>query len=160
MLGAAVEASLEHLRPWMSWIRDEPLSDHDREQLIGSWSDDWEAGGSTFYGVFRDETVVGACGLHRRIGANGLEIGYWVHAGHVRHGYATELAAGLTTAAFNIDGIDRVEIHHDKANVRSGRIPEALGFESGPERQKDTQAPAEIGIDCTWSVSRTAWSKS
>jgi len=31
------------------------------------------------YGMFRRDRVVGGAGLMRRIAANGLEIGYWVH---------------------------------------------------------------------------------
>ena len=55
--------------------------------------------------------------------AHTLEIGYWVHVDHLQKGYATEMARILTSAAFTVPGIERVEIHHDKANTRSGAIP-------------------------------------
>ncbi len=86
-----------------------------------------------------------------------MEIGYWIHARHVRTGYATELVRGLTSAAFDVDGIERVEIHHDKANVRSSAVPRSLGFAPGPEAPDDVRAPGEVGIDCTWSISRADW---
>ena len=35
-LGAAIAASFEHLRPWLAWIRFEPLTDDDRVQFINS----------------------------------------------------------------------------------------------------------------------------
>ena len=156
-LGAAIEASLAHLRPWMAWIEFEPQTDQQRSELIATWEREWKAGGDAVYGVFVEGVVVGGCGLHRRRGAGTLEIGYWIHADHVGRGYATELARALTTAAFTIDGIDRVEIHHDRANVRSAAVPRTLGFSRRPDEPDEIQAPAETGIDCTWSMHRDDW---
>lgn len=169
---AAVEASVEHLKPWLAFAALEPLGDDDRLALLRSWQEDWERGGDAVYGVFLHPghdgdgpggvdpgVAVGGCGLHRRRGAGILEIGYWIHVDHVRQGYATELARGLTTAAFAVDGVDRVEIHHDKANTRSGAVPRSLGFDRGPEQPDKVAAPGEIGIDCTWSIDRTTWSE-
>ena len=86
-----------------------------------------------------------------------MEIGYWVHVAHVRHGYATEMSEALTHLAFGIDEIDRVEIHHDKANVASAGVPRRLGFELLAESPDEIAAPGEIGVDCTWVVTREAW---
>lgn len=158
-LAAAVEVSLEHLRPWMAWIAFEPMSEADRVGFVESTRADWASGGDAVYGVFREGEVVGGCGLHRRIGADGLEIGYWIHVDHTRQGYATELARGLTAAAFTIDGIDRVEIHHDQANQASSGVPRGLGFEPGPEQPDEAKAPAEVGIDCTWFITRAGWER-
>jgi RimJ/RimL family protein N-acetyltransferase len=41
---------------------------------------------------------------------------------------ATEAAAALVQVAFEIDGVDRVEIHCGPDNVRSQAIPRKLGF--------------------------------
>jgi RimJ/RimL family protein N-acetyltransferase len=65
---------------------------------------------------------------------------------------------GLTTAAFGVPGIERVEIHHDKANVRSRAVPRSLGFASGQELPDGIDSPGEVGVDCSWSISRTDWS--
>ena len=113
--------------------------------------------GDAAYGVFRDGVVVGGCGLHHRWGPNTLDLGYWVHVDHIGQGYAQELARGLTEAAFGVEGIDRVEIHHDKANERSRAVPMALGFVRGPEQPDDVGAPGDVGIDCTWSIGRSQW---
>jgi ribosomal-protein-serine acetyltransferase len=83
-----------------------------------------------------------------------LDLGYWIHVDHIGQGYAQELARGLTEAAFGVEGIDRVEIHHDKANERSRGVPMALGFVRGPEQPDEVGAPGDVGIDCTWSISR------
>lgn len=157
ILRDAIQASIEHLRPWMSWIAFEPLSDRDREALIRQWEDDWTAGREVVFGAFLGDQVVGGCGFHRRAGLNTLEIGYWVHVDRLRQGYATEMARSLTSAAFTVAGIERVEIHHDKANTRSGAIPEALGFSLDGESPVEPHAPATIGTDLTWSMSKEEW---
>lgn len=156
-LRAAIEASLDHLRPWLAWVPLEPLDDAERTRFIVASNEQWEQGGDANYGVFDGDTVVGGCGLHHRCGPNTLDLGYWIHADHIGNGYARELARALTDAAFGVEGIDRVEIHHDKANVRSRGVPRALGFDPGPELPDEVGAPAEIGIDCTWSISRSVW---
>ena len=157
ILRNAIQASIEHLRPWMSWIAFEPLSDRDRMALIRRWEDDWKAGQEVVFGAFLDEQVVGGCGFHRRAGPNTLEIGYWVHVDHLRQGYASEMAQILTSAAFTIPGTDRVEIHHDKANTRSQGVVERLGFRHEGESQVKPHAPATIGTDVAWSITGNEW---
>ena len=156
-LSAAVIANLEHLRPWMPWIAGEPVSLVDRQALIAQWQSEWERGGDSVFGAFLDGAVVGSTGFHRRRGPGALEIGYWVHADHTRKGYATEIAASLTTAAFTVPGIDRVEIHHDKANVASASVPRSLGYTFAGETLDAVTSPGEVGIDCRWVVQRHEW---
>src|SRR5690606_24138078 len=128
-LGAAVAASLEHLRPWMPWVAGEPLDRNERLAVIAGFARARAADGDTTYGAFLRATgeVVGGTGLHVRRGPGTLEIGYWVHVDHVRRGYATELAAALTTTALALPGVHHVEIHHDRANAASEAVPRRLG---------------------------------
>ena len=65
----------------------------------------------------------------------------------------------MTTTAFTIEAIERVEIHHDKANVASAGVPRRLGFAPLPDTLKEITAPAEIGIDCGWAMRRATWHK-
>ena len=153
----AIEASLEHLRPWLVWTRLEPLTVEQRLDLVRSGRVAWQDGGDANYGAFRDGLVVGACGLRHREGPSTLDLGYWVHVDHVGQGYSTEMARGLTSAAFGVPGIERVEIHHDRANERSGAVPRSLGFTQGAERPDGVHASGEVGIDCTWWVDRSDW---
>jgi ribosomal-protein-serine acetyltransferase len=149
-LAHAVEASIDHLRPWMPWVADEPLPGPERVALLEQFNREWLAGGDVIYGAFARDTVVGGCGLHRRRGPTTLEIGYWLHVDHTGRGYATELARSLTTTGLAEPGIAQVEIHHDLANVASRRIPERLGFHLASQEPDEVRAPAEVGIDCTW----------
>ena len=156
-LSDAITASREHLRPWMAWIVDEPLADADRLALIRSWGVARESGGEAVYGAFVGDEVVGSCGLHRRSGPEVLEIGYWVHVDHLGRGYASEIAATLTTAAFAVPGIELVEVHHDEANTRSRALPERLGFVYVGSKPDPPVAPNEIGVDIAWSITREQW---
>ena len=156
-LGAAVADSVEHLRPWMSWIAQEPLSVTERQALIDSWDQEWLAGGDVVMGVFVDGAVAGGCGLHRRIGPGGLEIGYWTARRFLRQGIATNAARLLIDAAFSDPAITRVEIHHDQANQASAGVPRKLGLRLARERVHEVQAPGESGISCEWEITRQQW---
>jgi ribosomal-protein-serine acetyltransferase len=153
-LGEAVADSVEHLRPWISWIAHEPLSVTAREALIDDWHQQWLAGGDLVMGVFVDGAVAGGCGLRRRIGPGGLEIGYWIARRFLRQGIATTVAGLLTDAAFSDPAITRVEIHHDQANQASAGVPRKLGLRLARERVDEIQAPGESGISCEWQITR------
>jgi len=151
----------------MSWAADEPLSAEARIELIQNFERSWESGVEVVYGAFPLDgvrldgvpldRVVGGCGLIRRAGGEVLEIGYWVHVDFVRQGFATEMATGLTDAAFTVDGVERVEIHHDRANRASRCVPAGLGFTFEGEKPDQVMAPAEEGVDCTWATGRADW---
>lgn len=136
-LDAAVAASLDHLTPWMAWAREGPMRPAARRAWIRDRRREAAGGGDESFGAFLGAEVVGACGLHRRIGPGGLEIGYWVAAAQVRRGIATAMVADLVGRAFARPSVTRLEIHHDPANVASGRVAAAAGFrrvgESGGE---------------------------
>ena len=117
-LSVAIIESIDHLRPWMPWIATEPRSLAERQSMIARWEKEHRAGGDMVFGMFIGAIVVGGCGLHRRLGPSGLEIGYWVHAAHVRRGYAARVAAMLTSLAFSFPEIELVEIHCDLCKSR------------------------------------------
>ena len=154
----AIEKSLDHLRPWMAWIEHEPMSDDERKNLIERWRREWEDGSDTILGIFLDGRPVGSTGLLRVDGQPGtLETGYWIHVDYLRLGFATEATTALIDAAFGIPGIDRVEIHHDKANTASSAVPRRLGFSLFEEAPSEIVAPGQTGIECRWAMSRAEW---
>jgi len=156
-LNAAVADSVAHLRPWMEWIAGEPQTVAQRRRWILQSERDRVAGGPLFLGTVVDGAVAGGCGLHPRVGAGGLEIGYWTHPAFLRRGLATAASRLLTGAAFGLPGISFVEIHHDKANVASAGVPRKLGFELVGEAPDPPEAPGEIGVECRWRMERQAW---
>jgi ribosomal-protein-serine acetyltransferase len=122
-----------------------------------AWIASLEGGEDDLLGIFEAGDVVGGCGLHRRIGEGGLEIGYWIHAGHTRKGFATEATAQLLALAFADPAIDRVEIHHDRANAPSRGVPAKLGFEHVGDRLDEIESPGEEGVEVVWRITRAAW---
>jgi ribosomal-protein-serine acetyltransferase len=157
IISAAVSSSVDHLRPWMAWIKFEPMIHAERVQLIEGWTRVWEDGGDIVYGVFLDGEVVGASGLHRRSGPGTLNIGYWIHVDHLRHGYATELTAALTTAAFELDGIEIVHVQTDEANEASAAVPAKLGFRRARIIEREREAPGESGRLIDWTMTPDVW---
>jgi RimJ/RimL family protein N-acetyltransferase len=156
-LSEAVAESLEHLRPWMPWVALEPLSPGERQELFQRWDREWAKGRQYLYGMFLGSRVVGGAGLMRRIAEDGLEIGYWVHPDYVGRGYATRASEVLTTFGLALPGITHIEIHHDKANVRSGRVPFKLGYELVSEAPANVDAPGETGVRWVWRMDRAKW---
>ena len=154
-LSAAIAESLEHLRPWMAWAADEPLSDAARRAWIRLVERERLAGGDRLFGMWLGDRVVGGCGLHRRIGPGGLELGYWVRATDLRRGIATEGVRRLCALAFAEPSVGRVEIHHDRANAASGRVAAAAGFRLTGEHTDGVSAPAEEGIERIWRRDRS-----
>jgi RimJ/RimL family protein N-acetyltransferase len=126
----AVDSSLEHLREWMPWAQHEPQTLEEKTNLVRYFRSRFDAGEDFPYGIFSaDETEqLGGTGLHARIGAGGLEIGYFVRASATRQGIATESSAALTRVGFEVCGADRIEIRVDPANTASLGVPRKLRF--------------------------------
>lgn len=146
----AVDRSLEHLRPWMPWIAQEPTTLAQREELLEQWDARWRAGTEYQYVIEVDGRVAGACGLMTRVGPGALEIGYWVSADMAGRGMATAAASALTHAGLVLDGIGRIVIFHDEANRASGRVPAKLGYVRAGKKFVEPQAPGETGVHVRW----------
>ncbi|MFJ5219932.1 GNAT family N-acetyltransferase [Streptomyces sp. NPDC088354] len=156
-LDRATTESLDTLLPWMVWA-----AGHNRQataDFLARTHDDWETGEAFGYAITSGGAVIGSCGLHRRIGAGGLEIGYWIHPRWTGQGLVTMAAAALAGQGFRLPGVDRVEIHHDAANTASGAVPFRLGF-TEVERfhvPGGPAAPGEVGIDVVWRMTVDQW---
>lgn len=130
LLKEAIDSSLDHLRPWMPWAEHEPEDLPAKVERLRTYRGRFDLGQEFYYGIFdRDETMVlGGTGLHRRVGPGAFEIGYWIRASQTNRGLATEVTGALTRVAFEIEQVNRVEIHCDPANVGSLAIPRKLGY--------------------------------
>lgn len=128
-LKAAVDASLDHLAE-MPWSRDEPQTLDEKIALLRRFRGLFDLGQDFVYGIFdRDDgTVLGGSGLHPRVGDRAREIGYWVHAAHIKRGLATEAAGAITRVGFEIENLARIEIHCAPRNTRSAAVARKLGY--------------------------------
>jgi RimJ/RimL family protein N-acetyltransferase len=130
LLAESVTESLEHLRPWMPWVYNEPEPIEEKIRRLKLFRGNFDLGQNFTYGIFNlEETkLMGGTGLHTRLGENELEIGYWIHKDHINQGLVTESTAALIRVAFEIIHVHRLEIHCDPENFASAAVPRKLGF--------------------------------
>lgn len=152
VLHRLVRDNLAHLEPWMPWIAFEPFSLPARRTLIEGWERAWAAGGDVLYAIEVDGEAVGSCGLHRRLGPEGLELGYWVAEAHQGRGVATAVVEVLTAGALALEGIEAAQIVCDEANAASRRVAEKAGYVVASTGVRTPTAPGECG---TFVVYRT-----
>jgi RimJ/RimL family protein N-acetyltransferase len=129
----AVDESLAHLLPWMTWAAHEPLGMGQRIELLRTYRGHFDLGGDYGFGIFeKDESrVLGSATLKMTADASEREVGFWVHVGHVGKGLATEVVSALLRVAYEIEDLDSVELRCDPRNEKSARVAHKLGF-GGP----------------------------
>ena len=156
LIAHAVKSNLDHLAPWMPWASAAAAEVCAQRARLASAEQSWEAASDYTYLLLNHvgTRVLGIFGLHRRIGPQAIEMGYWLSQDVVGRGYATAAAGALTTAAMNHCGIERIEIHCDEANRRSQKIPQRLGYVLDRVEDDDIEAPAEIGRSMIWVFSQ------
>jgi len=155
ILKRAIDTSTSHLRPWMPWATIEPAPLEDRLQYLRQSRGKFDLGQDFHYGVLdkNEKEVIGGTGLHTRQGLEVREIGYWIHERHARSGYGTEVAAALTKVAFEIDKVDRVEIHCAVENYKSAEVPKYLGFiHEGNHRRETKDADGKVHDSMIWTM--------
>lgn len=121
----------DHLLAFMPWALNEPEELQKKIERIRKWRASFDRSEDYVYGIFdRDgKRILGGCGLHRRVGPEALEIGYWIDQDHLNQGLATETSAALVRVAFEVEKVRRVEIHMDPLNLAGAAVPRKLGFQ-------------------------------
>ena len=160
---AAILESREHLLVWMPWAAREPVELSQRMQWLRKCRGNFDLDQDYIYGVFNlDESrVLGGTGLHTRAGENAREIGYWIHKDYTHQGLATELAAALTRVAFEVDGVERIEIHCDPGNAFSAAIPRKLGYVyEGTLRARSLNTDGSPSDSMIWTMLRAEYQTS
>lgn len=148
---AAIRESVDSLVRWMPWA--EGYSWDDSLEFLSSVRPAWDDRTGFAYAVIAaDGRILGSVGLHPRIGAGALEIGYWIRSSARRQGIATRAAALVTAASFELDGVTHTEIRHDRANEWSGRIPRRLGYRHVATVARDRETASASGIALHWRM--------
>lgn len=160
-LKAAVEASVDHLRPWMPWAHGEPTTLAAKVDLCRRFRGLFDTDQDYVYGIFTpdERTLLGGTGLHTRVGARAREIGYWIAAEQEGKGLVTEVVTALVQAAFAHEDLVRIEIRCDPRNVRSARIPERLGFVH-EATLRDRVLEGELRDQMIWTLFRATYEAS
>ena len=89
LLKEAIDASLDHLRPWMPWAENEPEDLPAKVARLRRFRAEFDLGQNFIYGIFdrEERRVLGGTGLHLRVGPGALEIGYWIRADETNQGF-------------------------------------------------------------------------
>lgn len=162
-LKKAVDQSIDHLMPWMPWAKHEPETLQKKIAQIRKWRGQFDLGEDYTFGIFDKEerTLVGSTGLHTRLGKGAREIGYWIHVDYLRSGYATEAVTALTKVGFEIERLDRIEIHCSPDNTRSLAIPEKLGYlYEGTRENVEIDAYGNTGKAMIWTLFKEEYEES
>jgi len=163
MLKDAVDISIEHLKPWTYWIKNEPETIEKKLILIRKFRGNFDLGKDFAYGIFTQDQkgFIGGIGLHITNEENVKEIGYWISSKYANQGYATETTKALIKVGFEINNLERIEIHCDSRNIVSYNIPKKLGFVlDGILRKRQKQIDGRIGDVMIWSMFRDEYEKS
>lgn len=97
--------------------------------------------------------MIGSTGLHTRLGPNAREIGYWIASKYINHGFATESTWALTKVGFEIEQLEKIEIHCSVDNFRSQNIPKKIGYKDVPIVKNDT-SPNLNDAKMIWTMSK------
>ena len=163
LLQKSIQESVEHLRPWLPWVKTEPEELKVKIERLRMFRAKFDLSENYIYGVFdpNETELIGGTGLHPRVGSNAFEIGYWVNVNHINKGYATEFSAALTKVAFEIENVNRMEIHCDPGNNSSAAIPKKLGYVyEATLRGRTETIEGEPSDSMIWSILREEYLKS
>ena len=158
-LSEAFAASRAELARWTPWVLEESDTPDALRRKLERHAEGFATGPDWRYALLTrgdDPQLVGGASLHARVGPGAIEIGYWLATPATGQGFATDAAAALGAAAFDIPGIERVEIRCDPGNVSSMRVPERLGYRARAERVHEPAKPGRPAAEVVvWDRSRT-----
>jgi RimJ/RimL family protein N-acetyltransferase len=151
---AAINETLEDLKPWMPWAKPIPTFDETLENCREAEAAFKTGTDHRMHIFLRDsDTLIGGTGLHNiKTDVPKCEIGYWVRTAYGRQGYVTEAVREVTHFALTSLGMLRVEIRTSTRNVRSRKVPERLGYDlEGILRNDSRELDGTLRDTCIYS---------
>jgi RimJ/RimL family protein N-acetyltransferase len=156
-LHRVIGENLEHLRPWISWIAQEPLTMEERLRDVRAMRAAFDADEYWSYAVFDadDGELAGGFVLHRPATGNSGDLGGWVAAARGRRGLQSDAAAAMARVCLEVMGMDRVQACCDATNERSIALMRKLGFthEATPRWLEDGERKDEM----LWGLLADEW---
>jgi RimJ/RimL family protein N-acetyltransferase len=124
-----ISANEAHLAAWLPWVTTRPRSIEEQAELFRRFRSNFDLDKEFVFGAFlKDGECVGSVGLHRSVGPNALEVGYWLRKERCGLGLGTEMVGAACQIGFLSSAMERLEIHCAPENRASARIAEKLGF--------------------------------
>ena len=130
LLKSAIDANLDHLKAFMPWARKEPSRLEVVEERIDKFDRRFRADSEWAYAIFSsgEKMLYGAAGIHRSTEKGVLAVGFWLGAGWLKQGFATEAVKALTNVAMKLPGTQRVQIRCDVRNSAAAAVARRSGF--------------------------------
>jgi ribosomal-protein-serine acetyltransferase len=128
-LWAAVESSLDQLRPWLPWT--ETTSPEDLRLFLERAVADWEGSRQWAFVITETQTrePIGTVGLGHYDFLSGMaSLGYWIRTDRSGWGLMTEAASSVIRFGFDRLGLRRIELRAAPENSASVRVAEKVGF--------------------------------
>jgi ribosomal-protein-serine acetyltransferase len=126
-LYALIAANREMLARWMPWAPKQTRED--TVEFIQRSRRQWAANEGFQAAIVDGGALAGTIGFGSLNWPNrSVAIGYWLGAAAQGRGTMTRSVAALVRYAFEVYGLNRVEIRVGSENGRSRAIPERLGF--------------------------------
>ena len=124
----AVDKNRTHLQPWLSWVERTTKPEHSAtfiQQTLAMAA----RGEAVHLGIFHQQHVIGAAGLHDcNAQVRSAAMGYWIAAGFEGQGIMQRCLSRLVDFAFDTWGLQRLELRCAGSNDRSRGIAHRLGF--------------------------------
>ena len=159
-LQISINGSIQHLLPWIPWAQEEPQEIDWMAKFIRQFRGQFDLGQDTVYGIFdkNGTELIGGTGLHNRVGKDAREIGYWINVNHIGQGYAKEAVCALIKVGFEIEGLQRIEIHCSTDNTRSYNVPYKLGFtHEATLKGNSTNRQGRLQDEMIWTLNAAAY---
>jgi len=123
-----IDQNRQYLREWLPWLDFETSVEDTREYIKSTFK---QFGNNEGFqtGIWYRGQIAGSIGYHPIDWNNRkVEIGYWISRSFQGKGLVTKACKTMITYAFDVYGLNKVEIHCATENRRSCAIPERLGF--------------------------------
>lgn len=151
-MAAATRANVTHLGRHIRWGTIEGTSLEFQQERCDQAESGW-LDGSLFAWAMREQPggpIIGGCGLHNRVGAGALEIGYWLDAGHTGRGLITSAVRALTEVGLALPGVERLELHIDETNLPSSGVAQRSGYRLTETRDAEPWGAEDSGCLQIW----------
>ena len=123
-----VEASREHLRPWLPWVDMSTKPEHSLQFIQQSKTQQHNQVGIAL-GIIYNRHIIGSMGMHNWDHTlKKAQLGYWITKEYEGKGIIQKCLAAFIDFLFNKAGLNKVEIHFMVNNHRSARVAEQAGF--------------------------------
>lgn len=161
-LHAAVNASRDHLRPWMAWA-SATLDADQTERLARRFRARWLLEEDFMIAVVApdDHTIIASTGIHPRgrpLDQGVAELGLWVHVDHLGQGLGGRVLSEVVGWAFERWPLQRLAWNCDARNEASIRLVRRFGFELG-QTEHDAYDPVtgHVREELQFELSRERW---